>query len=108
MDIESEIFNHLKKFSAGPVLFVGSGISQRYLGTPTWRNLIESLSLVSGKPIQYYQSHVGDDPIKLAEAMTSNMRDKIWSDDEFEFLEAHKDELTGPSRVKTIRHQGHR
>ena len=97
MDIESRIFDHLKKFSAGPVLFVGSGVSQRYLGTPTWRNLIEELAKLSGKPIQYYQSHVGEDLEKLAGAMAPNMRDKIWDDGESSFREAHEDTLTGPA-----------
>ncbi len=30
-----------KNFKKKPVVFIGSGISKRYLGTPTWENLLK-------------------------------------------------------------------
>lgn len=96
MDLESVIFDHLKKFSAGPVVFVGSGMSQRYIGTPTWRGLLQDIAKVSGKPLQYYTSHVGDSEIKIAELMGEVLKEKIWTPEESDFLKKHQNSLTGP------------
>ena len=41
MNIEDII---LTKIKSSPFLFVGSGLSQRYLGTPTWMKLLEYFS----------------------------------------------------------------
>ena len=37
-------FNKLSKLNPKPVLFVGSGLSQRYLKSPTWWGLLEKIS----------------------------------------------------------------
>lgn len=37
-------FNKLSKLNQKPVLFVGSGLSQRYLKSPTWSGLLEKIS----------------------------------------------------------------
>ena len=37
-------FNKLSKLNQKPVLFVGSGLSQRYLKSPTWWGLLEKIS----------------------------------------------------------------
>ena len=37
-------FNKLSKLNQKPVLFVGSGLSQRYLKSPTWWRLLEKIS----------------------------------------------------------------
>ncbi|QII07857.1 hypothetical protein BH93_22970 [Rhodococcoides fascians A25f] len=79
MTIEDQLSDHLKKFSSGPILFVGSGVSQRYAGTPTWNTLLEQLSAQSGWPLQYYQTHVGTDPEDIAEMLASELHSKTWT-----------------------------
>lgn len=44
MDIEDIILKKIKSSPAPPFLFVGSGLSQRYIGTPTWIELLEDFS----------------------------------------------------------------
>lgn len=44
MDIEEIILKKIKSSPAPPFLFVGSGLSQRYIGTPTWIQLLEDFS----------------------------------------------------------------
>ena len=44
MNIEDIILRKIKSSPAPPFLFVGSGLSQRYIGTPTWMQLLEEFS----------------------------------------------------------------
>ena len=45
-----------------PVLFVGSGLSQRYLGSPTWRGLLEYAASLTGRSLNYYEGLAADGP----------------------------------------------
>ena len=42
--IEEKILPSLKEADALPFLFVGSGFTKRYLGLPTWENLIDHIA----------------------------------------------------------------
>ncbi len=56
--MNSELFEHLKSFSTNPYLFIGSGLSRRYLNLPTWEELLNnffSASEIDGD-FEYYQS----------------------------------------------------
>lgn len=44
MDIKEIILKKIKSSPAPPFLFIGSGLSQRYLSTPTWTNLLKHFS----------------------------------------------------------------
>lgn len=44
MDIKDIISSKIKTSPAPPFLFIGSGLSQRYLGTPTWYGLLKHFS----------------------------------------------------------------
>ncbi|ELC8350695.1 SIR2 family protein [Clostridium perfringens] len=49
MNLKEIILNKIKKSPAPPFLFIGSGISQRYLGTPTWEGLLEYFSSIANE-----------------------------------------------------------
>ena len=53
----------LKETKSPPILFVGSGLSQRYLGTPTWDGLLEHFAnIASDNDLayeMYYQNAKG-------------------------------------------------
>ena len=40
MEFKKALTEHFKKFDASPMLFIGSGISRRYLGTENWEQLL--------------------------------------------------------------------
>ena len=56
MTYEQDLATHLREFRSAPFLFVGSGMSRRYLGLETWAGLLERFSEHTGKPYAYYAS----------------------------------------------------
>ena len=41
MTFKKSLNEHFKKFTASPFLFVGSGMSRRYLGAENWEELLK-------------------------------------------------------------------
>jgi len=61
-DFHDEFSAHLTQFNSAPVLFVGSGLSRRYLGLPDWNGLLAHLAVYAPKELDYYLSSAGGDP----------------------------------------------
>lgn len=56
-----------------PVLFIGSGLSRRYLGSPTWRGLLEYASTLIGRSLNYYEGLASDGPTNLKLARVASL-----------------------------------
>ncbi len=71
--------SHLNKFHTSPFLFVGSGLSRRYLKLPTWYQLLEEFSKTLGLEYEfgYYVSKVENNLPKLATVLAEEFH-KIW------------------------------
>ena len=54
MNFKKKLEEHFKQFEASPVLFVGSGVSRRYLGVPCWQDLLK-----------HFAEAIGENHIKL-------------------------------------------
>nr|WP_315424825.1 SIR2 family protein [uncultured Pedobacter sp.] len=71
--------SHLNKFHTSPFLFIGSGLSRRYLKLPTWYQLLDDFSETLGLEYEfgYYVSKVENNLPKLATVLAEEFH-KIW------------------------------
>lgn len=80
--IKDDLSTCLDSMGVQPILFFGSGMSQRYMGTPTWYGLLEQLSQTCpkiDKGIAYYkQKH--NDPIEIGTEFAELIREWAWED----------------------------
>jgi len=74
----------LVKSQALPVLFAGSGLSRRFLGTPDWDGLLEHFSELTARPISYYRGRAKNDRPKIAQYIAEELYEKWFYDDEYE------------------------
>lgn len=83
---EKNLESHLNTFTTAPFLFIGSGMSRRYISTPNWYGLFEEIipTLKLSQPIEYYNSKANGDLTKLASKLGEDFNEKWWSDPDFE------------------------
>jgi hypothetical protein len=84
------IAEHFSNFNAAPFLFIGSGMSRRYIGVQTWYHLLEHMHqrLKLPKPFGYYVTNspgeAGTDLPKLASSMGVEFSEMWWTLPAFE------------------------
>ena len=77
-----KIKNYLFDVKTRPILFIGSGLSQRYINTPTWSELLEQLINENPdikNPLQYYLQQYSKNYPKIASILTGKYRDYAWN-----------------------------
>lgn len=84
MNIKDQLLGQLSRTNDLPFLFIGSGMSMRYLGLETWRALLEKFSDIIGTPFGYYASSIANDYPKLASKLAVDMHELWWKDIRFE------------------------
>ena len=72
MTAQEDLEKTLRDAKALPVLFAGSGVSHRYLGTPTWSALLEHFAPATGKSMAYYRGLAGDDLPRVASLIAAD------------------------------------
>lgn len=83
--MNSELFDHLKKFKTNPYLFVGSGLSRRYLNLPTWEDLLIDFfnnSNIDGD-FEYFQSKSNGNLPLIASVLADEFHEVWWKDAKF-------------------------
>ncbi|MBE4717274.1 SIR2 family protein [Pseudarthrobacter sp. AB1] len=83
MPLDDELHAHLSRFDTAPFLFVGSGMSRRYLGTEDWEALLRHFATYTGKPYERYRADSGGDLPVVASAIAESFRDQWWEADAF-------------------------
>lgn len=85
MSFEKEFESHLKKFNTAPFMFIGSGLSSRYINTEGWGTLLSKvcLELKLKSNFHYYNSKSSNDLTAVASLMANDLFEDWWKDDRF-------------------------
>lgn len=108
IDLESIIKSRLSEFDSAPFLFVGSGLSRRYLGLPNWEGLLKSISSLAGVSYNKHHSAVDGNYPRIASSLADVLHDQWWGDKftdsrlEFEGIVRKKDDVIKVETVKII------
>ena len=84
MTIRDEIHAHLSQFATAPFLFVGSGMSRRYIESETWEGLLSRFADQMGKPYARYSSAANGDYAAIASALSEDFFNHWWDDSRYE------------------------
>lgn len=103
-DFGKEVLERLQTFNSAPVLFVGSGISRRYLGLPGWEDLLKDLASKTDRTYAYYRANANSDMAEIASLLAEPINEKVWSDAAYEQLRAENEEhlLLKDSALKVL------
>lgn len=69
--------------AALPVLFVGSGLSRRYLGSPDWEGLLKRFASLAGRSMPYYVASASGDMPQVATLIADDFFEIWFKDDEY-------------------------
>lgn len=84
MDVKEILKQHLSLFSTAPFLFVGSGVSRRYLKLETWGDLLKKFAEKTHRPYEYYfTSNNGSYPA-IASNLAKEFHEIWWKDSVYE------------------------
>ncbi|HAA9852605.1 TPA_asm: hypothetical protein GIM21_15045, partial [Listeria monocytogenes] len=64
-----------------PILFIGSGISRRYINAPDWENLLKKLIELNpnmNMPIGYYTQQTNNDYPEIANVLIEEYQKYAW------------------------------
>lgn len=71
------------EFECQPILFIGNGLSQRYFGAPTWRDLLKTIfeRLPDGASLfEYHRQKHSDDLIKIGTQLAELVFEWAWKE----------------------------
>lgn len=79
-----EIKNFIGEFNRAPFLFVGSGLSRRYLSLEDWKGLLIKFCDLIGKDYQYYFASAEQSLPKVATLLANDLHEQWWHDPKYE------------------------
>lgn len=107
MGAYEDLTERLRAFNSAPFLFVGAGVSRRYIDTDGWTDLLRRMAEPTGKPYAYYATKAGGRLPRVATEIAMAFHEVWWSDPRFEESRAlYGDGLTtleGPLKVEVAR-----
>ncbi len=90
MAFKDDFVSLMRASSTAPFLFIGSGISRRYINLETWESLLRKFSEHTEHPFNYYSSSADSDLPKTASELASVFYDTWWNKKNKNFAESRK------------------
>lgn len=81
MTFKKSLNEHFKKFTASPFLFVGSGMSRRYLNAENWEELLKRFCELLGENYTKVRSQADGDLTEIASILAASYSEKWWDSD---------------------------
>lgn len=82
--MDEEIKKFIGEFNRAPFLFIGSGLSRRYLSLEDWEKLLVRFCKLIGREYQYYYSSAEGSLSKVASLLANDLHEVWWKDSSFE------------------------
>lgn len=83
MEFSEHLAAHLSQFDSAPFLFVGSGLSRRYVSTDDWAGLLRRFADLTDQPYERYVSATNGEMPAVATAIAERFHDIWWEKKEF-------------------------
>lgn len=97
---EDEFTTHLADIGPAPFLFVGAGLSRRYIGLEDWKGLLEKYSKVAGRSYDYYSASANEDLPQIATLIAADLHEPWWEDPPRPEFAATREMFPGPLKSK--------
>src|SRR5664280_2849234 len=82
-DYRDALEAHLKGFRSAPFLFVGAGVSKRYLGLDGWQSLLERMAALVENDFAYYTASADGRFQEIASLIARDLHDPWWKEARF-------------------------
>lgn len=103
-----DLRHRLRASNAAPFLFVGSGLSRRYLNLDAWDDLLKRMAEITGRPYGYFASRAGGNLPRIASEIAVPFHEIWWNDPRFDESRSQwGDRLSsreGPLKVEVARY----
>jgi hypothetical protein len=103
-----ELETRLQAFNSAPFLFVGAGVSRRYLNLDGWEDLLKRMAAFTDRPYQYFATKADYDLPRTATQISIPFHEIWWTDERFAESRAEfGDALTtseGPLKAEVARY----
>ena len=107
MGAYEDLADRLRASNSAPFLFVGAGVSRRYIGTDGWTDLLRRMAEPTGRPYAYFATKADGELPRIATEIAQAFHEVWWTDSRFEkSRELHGEGLTtleGPLKVEVAR-----
>ena len=80
---KEELARHLAQFKTAPFLFIGSGLSIRYMGLENWNGLLKKFSEECEREFGYYSSLANDNLPQAASLLAKDFHSYWWNNPKY-------------------------
>ncbi|WP_181420677.1 SIR2 family protein [Curtobacterium sp. MCPF17_046] len=109
MVVEDDLLAHLAKFETAPFLFVGSGLSRRYLSTDDWMGLLRRFAEKTDYPFERYRADASKDAGQMASAIAARFNPIWWESDLYRTSRGRfpdPETAQSPLKIEVAKHLG--